>query len=64
MELDATILDRLKLRRAAIDQISGVAPGALDKLVAERQAKVRERRDARIAWLDGRLNEFGQDDLQ
>lgn len=58
MELDESILDRLRLRRAAIGQLAGVDTHALDNLVEERLAKIRERRDKRIAWLSERFDEL------
>jgi len=61
MEFDPLILDRLVLRRAAISQLSGEQIDSLDKLVAERQQKMRERRDRRITWLAERLDELDRD---
>jgi hypothetical protein len=61
MEFDELILDRMKLRRAAISQISGEQVDALDRLVAEQQQKMRERRDRRITWLTERRNELDKD---
>ncbi len=61
MEFDELILDRLKLRRAAINQIAGADMHALDNLVAAQQQKIIERRDARIAWLTEKRDELDKD---
>ena len=58
MEIDELILDRLRLRRAAISQIAGAEIHALDELVAEQGEKIRQRRDQRIAALQKRREEL------
>lgn len=46
---DPILLDRLRLRRAALHQLSGLSPHALDELVEEHRGKMRQRLDAIVA---------------